>query len=90
MTLAITPTNSSNKLRIEVNAFGASGTANRFTTMALLQDSTASAISATSTFGDQETATFPLVISHYMTAGTTSETTFKIRIGLYTANTFYI
>jgi hypothetical protein len=88
MTLAITPTNSSNKLRIEVNAFGASGTANRFTTMALFQDSTASAISATSTFGDQETATFPLVISHYMTAGTTSETTFKIRIGLSTANTF--
>jgi hypothetical protein len=88
MTLAITPTNASNKLRIEVNiATYANSAATQLTTAALFQDSTAGAIAAavmTEATGGYNNS---FGLSHYMTAGTTSETTFKVRLGSHQSGT---
>jgi hypothetical protein len=80
MTLAITPSSSSNKLLIDViccsSRAGTSGMA-----CALFQDSTANALAAVrdDLATTSEVGVFHL--KHYMTAGTTSATTFKVRIG---------
>lgn len=80
MTLAITPTNSGNKLKIDVVVVGA-GSVNSYNYAALFQDSTADALAAVATEiatgGDISTVKF----THYMSAGTTSATTFKVRAG---------
>jgi hypothetical protein len=84
--LAITPTNSSNLLKIEVVfCFGltvATGGA-----MALFQDSTSAALAAStaSTSGIHEQQ--QVFLTHWMTAGTVSSTTFKIRGGPASAAT---
>ena len=81
MTLAITPTNASNKLLIRVNGFFANSFAGEISTTAgLFQDSTADALAVTTTTGAQNQA-MTLSLTHFMTAGTTSETTFKVRAG---------
>ena len=88
MTLAVTPTDSSNKLIINVRANVIhSGTAGAHYG-ALFQDSTANAL-ATAWAAKNATANNPtmLVIDHYMTAGTTSETTFKFRSGISVSGT---
>ena len=80
LTLAITPTNASNILFIEfIGFFNQSSATN--TMVALFQDSTANALAAT--VARIDTANAPLVIPmrYRMVAGTTSETTFKIRAG---------
>jgi len=88
MTLAITPTSATNKLLIQVIAVGSHSAATQLTTLALFQDSTANALAAV--IQTEATAgyfhNFPL--NHYMTAGTTSSTTFKVRIGSSSAGTF--
>ena len=88
MTLAITPTNSSNKLKIDVVWHGSSGTASGIMLAALFQDSTANALAASSA-GSTEAANDMKdnVFSHFMTAGTTSETTFKVRAGFNASGT---
>ena len=87
ITRAITPNNTSNLLRIDVLAvvaFSSTG----IITMALFQDSTADALAATQqTVGSFNDGQFILKLTHYMTAGTTSSTTFKIRIGSAGAGT---
>lgn len=88
VTQAITPTNASNKLVIE---FGFTGGALAATNVviALFQDSTADALSAAvknitgANYKDQ------MFIRHEMTAGTTSSTTFKIRIGTQTGTLYW-
>ena len=77
LTLAITPTHASNKLLIQF--FGVVSPGDGVLGAALFQDSTAGALAAiwNATTTDGETIT----LSHYMAAGTTSATTFKIRIG---------
>jgi|TARA_Y100000296_G_scaffold87154_1_gene130119 hypothetical protein len=84
MTLAITPTNTNNKLKIEIIAsVSHSGTAITCTA-ALFQDSTADALAAQShTLAGAGGSGFieTLTLTHYMTAGTTSATTFKLRLG---------
>ena len=77
MTLAITPTNSSNKLMIEITA-NVSDDGGDILQMALFQDSTAGAIAAVADEGDFHRN---ITLRHFMTAGTTSETTFKMRAG---------
>jgi len=81
MTLAITPTSASSKLLIQVHAMTShsDGTANTIG-IALFQDSTANALGA---MHIRLTASLRKLLSfnHYMTAGTTSATTFKVRIG---------
>ena len=82
MTLAITPKSSSNKLLFNVVVHAASAASSQYITCALFQDTTANAIAVASTHtstGDQRIISLPLI--YYMTAGTASATTFKIRVG---------
>jgi len=79
MELAITPTNASNLLQIDV-VFFASHSNNREVAYAIFQDSTANALAAVAEVG---TSGKPSVVtfSHQMVAGTTSATTLKVRAG---------
>lgn len=74
LTQAITPTNASNLLVITCS-FPARSTDG---TIALFQDATANALTATA-FGSTWMETH--LLEHIMLAGTTSATTFKIRVG---------
>lgn len=81
MSLAITPTSATNKLKIEVTVvISNSGNGANLTT-ALFQDTTANAIAAVAHHKVNATAPVATSFTHYMTTGTTSETTFKVRIG---------
>jgi hypothetical protein len=86
MSLAITPTSATNKLKIEVVLNGAfDGGAD--VTLALFQDGAADALAAVQigyASGVQNCTSF----FHYMTAGTTSPTTFKVRAGAHQSGTF--
>ena len=89
MTLAITPTNASNILYIDtVAVFSHSDTSSSDMVVALFQDSTAGALASISC-GRQLTTNIAKTwgFTHKMTAGTTSSTTFKIRIGADCAGT---
>ena len=81
MTLAITPTSATNKLLIEVAAYLSNSNALTAVCAALFQDATANALAAG--LSVNTTANYGNVISfsHYMTAGTTSATTFRVRGG---------
>lgn len=81
MTLAVTPTNASSTLKIDVVCHLVSGTVNQWSSVALYQDSTANALNAGAGFNPTAGGGVPIVITHYMTAGTTSATTFRIRGG---------
>jgi len=85
MTLAITPTSASNKLFIQATAMVRTTTLGSFV-IALFQDTTANALGASA---KTLTATYVNQVNliHYMTAGTTSATTFKIRMGNTNSNT---
>lgn len=79
MTLAITPDSATNKLLIEV-VMNISPGAGGIIGVALFQDTTAGALAAVR----EQTAilqSFVIPLRHYMTAGTTSSTTFRIRAG---------
>jgi hypothetical protein len=80
MTLAVTPTSATNKLRIDVVWQGTSNTNSTGIIVALFQDSTANAL-ATGSFTANASFLQTTTFSHYMTAGTTSATTFKVRAG---------
>lgn len=87
MTLAVTPTDAANKLRIEVLAVFTPGNTGIEITMALFQDSTADAL-ATVCMGPVAASRLQTIpLSHWMTAGTTSATTFKVRIGINSTGT---
>lgn len=92
LTVTITPTSSTNKLTIEFMAncnLIALGVA-QIGMAALFQDTTANALCTT--FGMSTTVTSPYVstLRYTMTAGTTSATTFKIRIGGGGGVTIYV
>tara|TARA_R110000764_G_scaffold192068_1_gene277295 strand:+ start:349 stop:870 length:522 start_codon:yes stop_codon:yes gene_type:complete len=83
LTLAITPTSATNKLKIEVHGFWSTAAAN-WAVMGLFQDSTANALNAVTIIeigSVNATAFFGTAIVHFMDAGTTSATTFKVRVG---------
>ena len=89
MTLAITPTNSSNKLLINVmlNMAG-SAWANNPYLVSLFQDDTANALACQwHKHGQGNTMPESWSFNHYMTAGTTSETEFKVRCGAESSST---
>ena len=86
MTLAITPTNVNNKLKIEVTVFMTADSGTPWLIAALFQDTTANALAADAIFTSTATAGGTLTFSHYMTAGTTSSTTFKVRVGCSAGN----
>lgn len=81
MTLAITPKNTANILKIEitVNVSNSASVNNMITS--LFQDSTANALATSTTFSALTTAIVNVKFTHIMSAGTTSSTTFKVRIG---------
>jgi len=86
MTLAVTPTSATNNLFIQVDAICSFNIANTLTA-ALFQDATASALAAASEFQTTPTGITTISFNHTMVAGTTSATTFKIRIGGESAGT---
>ena len=87
LTLAITPTNSSNKLHIKVEGQQGSTKKGSWLTLALFQDSTAGAIAASNSFDNIANGNNNYGLSHFMTSGTTSETTFKVRVGPHASST---
>lgn len=86
MTLAITPSNSNNKLKIDVVCHLSNGSQNTLTA-ALFQDSTANALAAAKHHAPITATLQAVIFTHYMTAGTTSATTFKVRAGTDGAGT---
>lgn len=91
MTLSITPTSATNKLKIEVvvNA-GSSATPPFYIAAALFQDSAANALAVQASTLGTSTHSTELSFTHYMDAGTTSATTFKVRVGANGAGTHFI
>ena len=85
MTLAITPSNVNNKLIIHV-VFCHAVNGSSAVTMGLFQDSTANALAGVHNW-EATNIHSQLVLTHYMTAGTTSATTFKVRAGCESTNT---
>jgi len=80
MTLAITPKSATSKLIIVVTAqLTVSTTSWGF--VALFQDTTANALASALGFTDAASSGHSVVFTHYMTSGTTSSTTFKLRAG---------
>lgn len=88
MTLAITPTSASNKLMINVTAVVSASVVPTHIVTALFQDSTSNALADTISAENVSNNIQTVALHHYMTAGTTSETTFKVRIGMDDAGTF--
>ena len=83
MTLAITPKSASNYLLIVAHASFSASIANTRSFCALFQDDTANAISASGQqSGGATNGLCHFTMIHYMAAGTTSATTFKVRLGL--------
>lgn len=80
MTRAITPNSATNKLKITVVAQLASSAGSQLS-MALFQDATAGALKAIPQEIGNANQPYILTFIHYMDAGTTSATTFKIRAG---------
>jgi hypothetical protein len=87
-TLAFTPKSATNKLKITVNATASSNIAGSYNiVVTLFQDSGTSAIATAIAVGAGSTYMTPVNLIHYMNAGTTSSTTFKVRIGATGAGT---
>lgn len=87
MTRAITPTSATHKLKIDV-VMNCSHSQEAWLTVALFQDATANALAGARGYMITTTSGQCITFSHYMTAGTTSETTFKVRAGSGGAGTF--
>lgn len=88
MTLAITPKSATNRLFIEADIYAAHHVAPNDMTVALFQDATANALAA----GGWTVTTLDycnkMRVTHDMVAGTTSSTTFRIRLGASVAGTY--
>ena len=86
MTLAITPKSATNILTMNINVLCSVNTTTHVT-CALFQDATANALAATAFYSSTSTGMMTIAFNHRMVAGTTSATTFRIRIGSATGNT---
>jgi hypothetical protein len=80
MTLDITPTDATNYLKIDVTFFASNSTVSRLVT-ALFQDATANALASGAIYMDSAIPIYGITFSHYMLAGATATTTFKVRAG---------
>ena len=88
MSLTITPASAANKLSIQVILNFANSSGATAQTTALFQDSTANALAAVGDACTSGGVPSVMVLNHYMIAGTTSATTFKVRAGPSSATTF--
>lgn len=87
-TLAFTPKSAANKLKISINVNAASSYASSYNIiLALFQDSGTSAIATGTAVGAATNYLTPTTLVHYMTAGTTSSITFRVRVGSSGAGT---
>lgn len=80
MTAAITPTNASNILQIEVVA-NLNASAVNYIIGALFQDATANALAAAAVYQEGASRAMNMKFTYRMVAGTTSATTFRFRAG---------
>lgn len=87
MSLSITPTNASNKLKIDVVWNGTHSSATTRMIVGLFQDGGADAIAVAMHENSAATHLACVKFTHYMTAGTTSSTTFKVLAGSSAAGT---
>ena len=88
MTLAITPTSATNKLMIQVSVSVSSAATNSHVLSMLFVGTTANALAV---MGSRDSAANMVVsqtFNHIVTAGATSELTFRVRCGMNTAGTF--
>ncbi len=91
MTLAITPTSSTNNLKIEVNVvLGQAAGGAGFLGAALFQDDTAAALASTCQREGTATGAASMSFTYWMAAGTTSSTTFKVRCGNHTTSNAWL
>lgn len=79
-TLSITPTSATTKLKIDVVLHGGVSVG-AWASLAIFQDSNANAIAATSSYMSQAGGAIAIPLTYFMTSGTTSATTFKLRYG---------
>lgn len=89
MTLSITPKSSSNILIIRAKWHYAQTGSSRLNIGAIYQDSTSAALASAAAGGPYAGQVWPVwgMIEHQMVAGTTSATTFKLRIGCSVSDT---
>jgi len=87
LTVTITPTNASNILYIDIVVFAGHSAGSSWVITALFQDTTAGALAAGMAFAGTGTQIIPMRFTHKMVAGTTSATTFKVRVGGHQAGT---
>ena len=85
ITLSITPTSATNKLRFTAKFNSSVTSADVWFTIAMFQDSTADAIAVTYELTKNSNNNMNMVLIYEMTAGTTSATTFKLRGGTSSA-----
>jgi len=90
ITVTITPTSATNRLVIEFDAGQTSINGTGRVMSALFQDATAGALAAASEDFGGTTDSVSLHLKHEMAAGTTSATTFKIRVGATSGATAYV
>lgn len=81
MTVAITPTNASSTLLIDVHANIGAGGAGDEVACAVFVDTTADAIAAAQTFGQNTGTMMALDFNHTLSAGSTTARTYKVRCG---------
>ncbi len=90
MTLVITPTSLTNKLKIEVIWNGSSAVATASQHMvALFQDATANALAAVADYGASVNQIYNMKMTHVMTVNTIAATTFRVRAGNASAGATY-
>lgn len=87
MTQVITPKSTTNVLVIQCLAMMSHTAATAFLIGALFQDATANALAASAPLQTTATGICMVPVTHIMTAGTVSATTFKIRLGANGAGT---
>jgi len=87
MTLAITPTSATNKLEIDVIVNLSNSNSDRWLIAALFQDSGTDSLGTAWSYAGVGTEGQQIVLKVYVTAGTTSSTTFKVRAGANAAGT---
>ena len=90
LTVTITPRSTTNLLYIYFNGLISNGVSSTICQIALFQDSTANALIAVRTCEElASNSSYSTMLQYVMPAGTTSSTTFKIRVGPE-ANTCYV
>jgi len=91
LTATITPTSATNKLFIIFSASMGNTIGGQSSTIALFQDATTNSLSSIITsYNGVNNSSEHGVLTYYMTAGTTSATTFKIRVGPQVGSSSYI